>query len=143
MKKLFFLQIKYSFFLTLSAKTTFAMKKTKILKKLQISGIFAGFVNGFLGSGGGIIMLNSLLKSGIDKRKAHASCVLAILPLSLVSAFFYKDAASIDFLETSPLFIGCCIGGVVGALFLSRINKTVLEIVFDGIIVFSGIRMLF
>ena len=130
------------FFLCNTADNRSVMKKFKIFASLPFTGVIAGIVNGFLGSGGGIIILNGMLKNGVEKRKAHASCVLAVLPLSVVSAFFYGGYLPEDSFEILPLLIGCGIGGVAGALFLAGINKTVLELVFDGIILYSGIRML-
>ena len=63
-------------------------------KKLNIyailTGLAAGLINGIFGGGGGMIvvpMLVHLLKC--LPKKAHATAILIILPLSLVSGIFY------------------------------------------------------
>ena len=118
------------------------MKKKKYIKE-SLYGICAGLVNGFFGSGGGILVLNGFLHEKIEQKRAHATAILAIAPLSLISAYFYMQSGSVVTDHAVPLLIGSGIGGAAGALLLKRIGQKVLELIFTGLILYSGIRMLF
>ena len=59
---------------------------------------FGGALNGFLGTGGGILilfMLNRLTKN--EKRDNFVTCALSIIPISLVGSFAYFRAAPLCF----------------------------------------------
>ena len=67
------------------------MKQTKgkrtwfwVLRLLLGGGI--GFLNGFFGSGGGVLAVGAMTRLGEEEKRAHASAILAILPLCVVSA---------------------------------------------------------
>jgi hypothetical protein len=118
------------------------MKKKYFWLKIAVLGVFAGLVNGFLGSGGGMIIVSGLVFIGMEQKNAHASSLLVIAPISLVSFFVYYSNGYINWEDSVPLLIGSVAGGVAGAFFLNKINKKVLEWIFTGIIIFSGVRMI-
>ena len=51
---------------------------------LMVYGALIGLLNGFFGSGGGILAVTLLQKQGLPSRQAHATSIAIILPLSLV-----------------------------------------------------------
>ncbi|MBQ0017513.1 MAG: sulfite exporter TauE/SafE family protein [Clostridiales bacterium] len=109
-----------------------------------VGGLFVGFLNGFFGGGGGMIvvpLLNFLLK--LDERKSHATAIFVILPLSIVSSVIYILKGSIDWLQLLYSSIGFLVGGVVGALLLKKMNNKVLKIIFSLIMIAAGIKMFF
>ena len=56
-------------------------------------GIPIGFVNGFFGSGGGVVAVYVLKRVfKLEDKKAHATALSIILPLSCASLFMYKGA---------------------------------------------------
>lgn len=118
------------------------MKKKYFWIKIAGLGVFAGLANGFLGSAGGILIVPGFIFLGMEEKQAHASSLLVIAPISLVSVFVYSSGGYIQWQDSLPLLIGSVIGGVAGAFFLDKINKKVLEWIFTGIIIFSGIRMI-
>lgn len=60
--------------------------KNKILP--CIIGIITGIANGFLGSGGGTVVVPCLEKfMKTEPHKAHATAIAIILPLTVISAF--------------------------------------------------------
>ena len=106
-------------------------------------GAIIGLVNGFFASGGGIvavIILEKFLK--IDTKKAHATALAVILPLSLVSLLIYGVKGYIDW----PLIIKSAIGGTVGALagarLLEKLPKKYIKIGFGAVMIFAGWRMI-
>lgn len=106
-------------------------------------GAITGFLNGFFGSGGGLIAVPLLSKSGMEQKKAHATSIALTLSLSIVSTgfYFYKDA--ID-LKTAIKYIPTgLIGAFIGTLILKKIKPDTLKKIFAAILVFSGVWMMF
>ena len=66
-------------------------QKSKKLKVRQIilaliAGVFVGFLSGFFGGGGGMIVVPILVfVMGLKERQAHATAIFTILPLTIVS----------------------------------------------------------
>lgn len=118
------------------------MKKKNLWLKVSVLGVFAGLANGFLGSGGGMVIVSGLVFLGMEQKRAHATSLLAITPISLVSFFVYYRNGYIKWDDSVPLLIGAVAGGVAGAFFLDKLNKKALEWIFTGIIIFSGVRMI-
>ncbi len=104
--------------------------------------MLAGVVNGFIGSAGGMLIVPGFIFLGMEQKNAHASSLLVIAPISLISVFVYSRGGYIQWQDSLPLLTGSVIGGIAGAFFLDKINKKVLEWVFTGIMIFSGIRMI-
>ena len=116
---------------------------TKQRLSLLACGIAIGFINGFLGGGGGILVVTVLLTVlKIPQQKAHATALWVILPLSLVSAVFYVLTGSVDWFCTLFVTIGVVAGGVTGALLLKKSNDIFLKLLFSVVMIAAGVRML-
>jgi uncharacterized membrane protein YfcA len=108
-----------------------------------ITGALAGLINGLFGGGGGMIvvpMITTLLKC--PPKKAHATAILIILPLSIVSGLFYLSFGVLNVGVAIPTGIGVIIGGGLGALLLSKISNKWLVIVFSAIMAIAGLKLL-
>ena len=107
-----------------------------------LAGIIIGILNGFFGGGGGMVavpLLQNVLK--FDTKKSHASAILIILPLCVVSIVTYMLAGSFNFSGGMGVSIGVCIGGVFGAVLLKRLNNKIIEYIFAFIMITSGIKL--
>lgn len=107
-----------------------------------LTGVGAGLANGIFGGGGGMIvvpMLIMLLK--YPSKYAHATAILIILPLSLTSALFYV-AFGINVSTLIPVSIGVILGGIIGAILLSKLSNKWITIIFSIIMVVAGVKML-
>ena len=108
-----------------------------------LTGSFAGIVNGLFGGGGGMIvvpMLVHLLKR--EQNRAHATAILIILPLSIVSGLFYAAFGCIDLNVGIPVAIGVVLGGTIGALLLSKLSSKWVSIIFSVVMAAAGVKML-
>ena len=109
-----------------------------------ILGIFGGLINGFFGSGGGIIAVQSLEQLEIREKNAHATSLFVIFPLSLISGIVYFMSGNISFdANTIFLLIGAGGGGLLGALLLGKVKTEWINMIFTILILASGIRMMF
>ena len=120
-------------------------KEDEKLKKMQcvLTGAIAGFINGLFGGGGGMIvvpLLTYFLK--MEPKRAHATAILIILPMSIVSGLLYASSKSLDLALTIPTAIGVTGGGVIGALALKKLSGKWISIIFSIAMAVAGIKML-
>ena len=120
------------------------MKKGWVITFLIIGGVFVGFINGFLGAGGGIVVV-PLIKYLLDLKvkEAHATAIFVILPLCVVSGIVYLLRGAFDWQIGLPVFIGSMVGAVAGSLILSKLKNDVIVYIFAGIMIFAGVKLIF
>ena len=117
--------------------------KRRELTLLALGAIGAGFLNGLLGAGGGIILYFVL--GALYGRGAKENLVLsatAVMFFCLVSLFFYKGNAALTVGDILGVGIPAAAGGLIGALLLQRIPARAMKKIFSSLIVVSGILML-
>ena len=106
-------------------------------------GIGAGFLNGLLGAGGGILIvfgLQRLLRRTIkDPRSVYASAIAVMLPLSLLSAYQYFQKNSPDPSTLLVLILPAIVGGVIGGLLLRKLSPSALSRIFAAVVLISGV----
>lgn len=73
------------------------MKNWLRILLIVLSGCGIGFINGFLGGGGGVLVVAVFLALyALPQKNAHATALLVILPISLISALVYLLNGSVD-----------------------------------------------
>lgn len=104
----------------------------------------AGAVNGFLGTGGGIVLMFalSLIPASDDTaaRDRFATVIAVILPLSFVSVLTYGER--VDFAEASPYILPGILGGVIGAMLLDKLSVNAVKKLFAVMVIWAGISFL-
>lgn len=117
-----------------------------------IGGLAAGFINGMLGTGGGIILVFLLgylmrrdptLKNIYSTRDVFATVILAILPMSFVSALFYIKDGSVNINDALVYILPGIAGGIAGAYLLDKINVKFLKKLFAAMVIYAGVKMMF
>ena len=117
-------------------------------RKLQVfllimTGIFVGFVNGFLGAGGGMILVPLImLILGLKTKIAHATAILIILPICLISGVVYIIEGAFDLKIFLPCLFGTVVGGVVGTKVLSKLKNQIITGIFSFIMIVAGVMMI-
>lgn len=111
--------------------------------KFAVTGALAGAANGLFGSGGGLFLVPLLTRwAGMEERKAFASSVGVILPLSAVSAAVYWFKGALDLSAAWPYLIGGFLGGVISGRMLKKVPVTWLRRGFGLLMIYGGIRIL-
>jgi uncharacterized membrane protein YfcA len=118
------------------------MKLMRYIKFLII-GALTGTANGLFGSGGGTIAVPAMiLILGMEDHKAHATAISIILPLTIISSFFYISNGYFNWNLTWKVTLGGIAGGYIGARLLNKCPTNILGKVFAVFIAIASIRML-
>lgn len=110
--------------------------------KCVLVGIVTGAANGLFGSGGGTIVVPSMvLLLDEEEHKAHATAIAVILPLTLVSAYFYVSNKLVNWDITFKVILGGMLGGYIGAKLLNICPNNLLRKIFAIFMILAAIRM--
>ena len=106
-------------------------------------GVFVGFLNGFFGGGGGMIVVPILtFFLHLQDKQSHATAILTILPISVASSIIYLLNNTVNFFDLGFSSLGFVVGGVIGAFALKKLNNKFIKILFALVMIFAGIKML-
>ncbi len=106
-------------------------------------GIAGGFISGFFGAGGGLIILPALVNFlKVDEYKARGTTIASILVAILITAIFYSKNDYFDFGLSVKVAIGGVIGGYIGAKLMKKIPQKFLAIIFDIFLIYVSIKMI-
>ena len=112
-------------------------------KKGLLWGIPIGFINGFFASGGGIIAVLILQKFfSLDEKKAHATSIMIILPLTIAGVAVYTVKGFSDMSVILKAAGGSALGALLGAKLLSKLSGRFIRIGFGAVMILASLRML-
>ncbi|AYF98035.1 sulfite exporter TauE/SafE family protein [Protaetiibacter intestinalis] len=98
-------------------------------------GALTGFVSGLFGVGGGIVIVPALVAAfHMDQRRAAATSLVALLPISVVGTVVYALSGQVHWLAAALLAAGSVVGSPIGVRLLHRIPHRVLPWIFVGFI---------
>ena len=104
--------------------------------------LLTGIINSAVGSGGGMISVPVMKKYGLDQKKAQATTLAVILPLTVISSLIYAlngDYSPADAIKYMPFGV---VGAVVGVCITDKIKNKLLRKIFALFMLWAGIRML-
>jgi uncharacterized membrane protein YfcA len=110
-----------------------------------VIGVFAGAFGGFIGIGGGLIVVPCLVYfMGMSQHTAQGTSLAMMLPpIGLIAVYNYYKQGHVDFRVAGIL----CISFVVGSFFGSKLALSLppdqIKKAFGGIIILIGIKMIF
>jgi len=124
-----------------------SQKSKRTAAALLLCGAAAGFLNGLLGAGGGIVLIYALAALKQDDspdavRDTFAAAVACILPMTALSALLYASDGRIRWEEVPMLVLPAAAGGILGAFLLDRLPTKLLKKIFAVLVLIAGIRML-
>ena len=108
-----------------------------------LAGALAGFINGFFGAGGGMVLVPLLIwLVGLPDKLAFSSAISIILPLCVVSLVIYGRHDMLPLSDALPYLLGGAGGGVLAGLWFRKVSARVLHIALGLLILFGGARLL-
>lgn len=120
------------------------MKQENVsLWKCLLAGLAAGFVNGFFGAGGGMVLVPLLIwLVGLPDKLAFSSAISIILPLCIVSLVIYGRHDMLPLSDALPYLLGGAGGGVLAGLWFQKVPAKWLHLALGALILLGGVRLL-
>lgn len=111
--------------------------------RLLVCGGVVGGANSIFGGGGGMIAVPMLVQTGLGEKTAHATAILVILPVSLLSFLLYAVRGVYDFSVLIPTALGVTAGGFLGAKLLGKLPTKAVNLVFALLQLSAGLFLFF
>ena len=107
-------------------------------------GLGAGIASGFLGIGGGSILIPVLVYMfGLSQHQAQGTTLaLMIPPIGLLAAWKYYSEGNVKLDMAAFICIGFLFGGLMGAIFVHKVPGPVLRKVFGGFLLLISLHMI-
>jgi hypothetical protein len=111
---------------------------------LVVVGLLAGALSGFVGVGGGIIIVPAMIYfMNMNQIQAQGvSLALLLLPVGILGVMNYYKAGHIQFNCVLILAVGFIIGTYFGSKFALRLPEYKIKFAFALIMLFVGVQML-
>ncbi|MBO5898553.1 MAG: TSUP family transporter [Clostridia bacterium] len=111
----------------------------------------AGFINGLLGTGGGILLVlvlqtyvrrhTNAAVAAEAQRDVFATALSVMLPISVLSTILYARGGTLDLGGFAPMILPTVLGGVLGAFLLDKLRLDWLKRLFSLLLLVSGVLM--
>jgi len=111
---------------------------------LIIIGLIAGFFSGFVGVGGGILMIPLLIFLGLTQHHAQGTVLFAMLPpIGVLAAINYYKAGFVKIEYAVVIALAFVIGGYFGSKLSISLPTQIIRTVFGFIMLLVAIKLIF
>ena len=108
---------------------------------LILLGIVTGFISGFFGVGGGMILIPMLLLAGFDMKSAVAISIMQMVFSSIYGSFLNSKKNKAILKDGLVIGIGGFLGGSLSGLIVPNIDGAYLQYLFLVIVIFAIYRV--
>ncbi|MEN8927255.1 MAG: TSUP family transporter [Flavobacteriales bacterium] len=112
---------------------------------LVLIGVLAGIVSGFIGIGGGIIIVPGLIYLvGLTQIQAQGtSLALMLPPIGILAFMHYYKEGNVDLKVAGIVAVTFIIGGYFGAKLAHKIDQNIVKIAFGVLMILIAIKMIY
>ena len=112
---------------------------------ILIIGIVAGIFSGFIGIGGGLVVVPCLVFFlGMSQHSAQGTSLAMMLPpIGVMAVYNYYKAGAVDFKVASILCISFIVGSFLGSKIALSLSPDQVKKAFGIFIILLGIKMVF
>lgn len=120
------------------------MMDTQTLLILIVIGILAGVLSGFVGVGGGVIIVPALIYVlGMNQMEAQGtSLFILLLPVGILAVNNYYKTDNINWKFGIIVSLAFVVGGYFGSRFALKLSPSVVRIIFGVIMAIVSIKMI-
>lgn len=106
-----------------------------------IAGALAGIANGLFGAGGGLFLVPLFIRwIQLEEKRAFATSVAVILPLSIVSYVMFCIKGGNVWADAWPYLIGGVLGGLLSTKLFANISAVWLHRLFGILILYGAVK---
>lgn len=111
---------------------------------LVLIGIVAGILSGFIGVGGGVVIVPALVYFlGLTQHQAQGtSLFILLLPVGILAVINYSKAQNINWTFGAVVAVAFVIGGYFGSKLSLRLSPGIVKLVFGILMAYVSIRMI-
>lgn len=112
---------------------------------LILIGLLAGILSGFVGVGGGIVIVPALvLCLGLSQHQAAGtSLALLMTPVGIFAVYNYYKAGNINIYYALLIAVGFVLGAYFGSKMALKVSGDISRKVFAGFMILVAIKMFF
>lgn len=118
----------------------------EIIVSLIVIGVLAGMFSGFMGVGGGVVMIPLMIWFlGYTQHQAQGmSLAVLAIPVTFVAAYTYhKSGHPIDWRFAIVIAVCFILGGYLGSKLAVKIDQLVLKRIFAFVLVIAALKLFF
>lgn len=105
-------------------------------------GLGAGLASGYVGVGGGFIMVPLMLSLiGISMKKASGTSLIAVMILAIPGVIEQGILGNINYTAGIMVAIGSIPGAVIGARLVRKVPERILRFIFGGFLIVAAIML--
>ena len=112
---------------------------------LILIGLAAGLLSGFIGVGGGIIIIPLLMiLLGMTQHQAQGTSIAVMLPpIGILAACNYHKAGFVDWKYALIISVAFIVGGYLSSKWAVNVDAKTLKKVFGIMLLFGGFKLIF
>lgn len=110
---------------------------------LLLTGLTAGILGGFIGVGGGIVIVPAMVFFlGMTQHEAQGTSLAMMLPpIGILAVMNYHKAGAVDLKAGMVLALAFVIGGFLGSKLSLRLDPIKVKLIFGLFMIIVAIRM--
>lgn len=118
-----------------------SLSRKQLLQGTAI-GLVAGLASGYVGVGGGFIMVPLMLSIiGIPMRKASGTSLIAVMILAIPGVIEQGIIGNINYLAGIAIVIGTIPGAVIGARLVTKVPERTLRLLFGCFLIVAAVML--
>lgn len=118
-----------------------SLSRKQLLQGVAI-GLVAGLASGYVGVGGGFIMVPLMLSIiGIPMRKASGTSLIAVMILAIPGVIEQGIIGNINYLAGIAIVIGTIPGAVIGAKLVTKVPERTLRLLFGCFLIVAAVML--
>lgn len=112
---------------------------------LVVIGVMAGMLSGFVGVGGGIIIVPALMWAlGYTQHQATGtSLAVLLLPVGVLAVWNYYKAGNVNWLAALVIGVGFVAGAYFSSTYALTLPPGTVKKVFGGVMIIAAIKLIF
>jgi len=117
-----------------------------VVLSLVIIGLLAGIFSGFMGVGGGVVMIPlMILFLGYNQHEAQGlSLAVLAVPVTFIAAYTYHTSGfPIDWKFALIVAVFFVLGAFIGSKFAVKIDQNLLKKIFAVVLVVAAVKLFF
>lgn len=112
---------------------------------LILIGLFAGLMSGFVGIGGGVVIVPALVYLvGLPQHAAQGTSLLLMLPpIGILAVMNYYKAGQVNIWYGLIIALTFVVGGYFGSKLALKLNENIVKLIFGILMLYVSVKMIY